>query len=162
MNKKYILGLILLICILGCSNRRVTKDHASQVSFGTQAPIFLKNQREFEIYAKDVHNIYFGINESLIKDDSILKMDELISQLKKVRNIKLLLYGYTDKTGTKAYNQKLAVRRVDAVKKMLFQSGVITSNNIVIEAKTFVRDPLISHNTIDNNPKSRRVEVYIY
>lgn len=124
--------------------------------------VLSKSQREFEIYTKNVHDIYFGSNESSLKDESILKMNKLISELKKVRNIKVILYGYTDRSGTKSYNRKIAAKRINAVKKMLLKSGVIQSNNILIETKIFDNgDPLSSYNTINNNPKSRRVDVYI-
>ncbi|NRA73823.1 MAG: OmpA family protein [Rickettsiales bacterium] len=120
------------------------------------------SKKNFVLYAQNVHSIFFSFDSATIKDDGIQKINELISQLKKVRNVKLVIYGYTDRVGTSGYNNKLALRRINAVKNRLISSGVMTANNISIEIKAVgEHDPLISHNTINNNPHSRRVDVYI-
>ena len=147
MNKKVLLMLVFLaFTTSGCCNRHVIST----------------SQQDFILYAKDPHSIFFKFDDYKIKDESIQRMNALISQLKKVRNIKLVIYGYTDRIGTNRYNNKLAKRRINAVKKMLINSGVITANNISIETKALgEQDPLISNSTINNNPHSRRVDVYI-
>jgi len=156
MNKKFISLLALIVCAEGCCERHTTTYFFSQDSLP------LKSQNDFKIYAKDVHRIYFAFDKDEIKDESIPKMNELISQLKKVRNIRLIMYGYTDRVGQNNYNHQLAIRRINAVKKILIRSGVIKTNNISIETKALGEsDPLISYNTINNNPNSRRVDVFI-
>jgi len=122
----------------------------------------MKHPEDFMVYSKEPHNIYFKFNDAKVEDEGILKMDMLIMQLKKVRNAKLVMYGYTDSVGANDYNLKLAARRIDSVKKILVQSGVITENNILIETKILgEHDPLLSYHTINNDPHSRRVEIYI-
>ena len=149
MNKSFFFILLFLtICTNSCCERcNIFKTN---------------NKKDFILYAKDPHSIFFSFDNATIKDESIQKMKELISQLKKVQNIRLVIYGYTDRVGTNHYNNKLAKRRINAVKTMLINSGVITANNISIETKALgEHDPLISYNTINNNPHSRRVDIYI-
>ena len=149
MPKKFLFIITLTaMCLTGCCNRH-SMEH-------------LQHEKDFILYAQDAHSIFFKFDDYKIRDESVQRMNELIHQLKKIRNIKLVIYGYTDRVGINQYNKKLANRRINAVKKMLINSGVITANNISIETKALgEHDPLISDNTINNNPHSRRVDVYI-
>jgi outer membrane protein OmpA-like peptidoglycan-associated protein len=152
MNYKFVLVLALIISMEGCCNRKslTMSDNAGN------------NENNFKIYANDVHSIYFGFNKANIEGQSIAKVNELVQQLKKVRHVKLVLYGYTDRLGQGTYNHNLAMRRIHSVKKLLIQNGVIKTNDILIEAKAIgENDPLISYDTINNSPKSRRVDICI-
>jgi outer membrane protein OmpA-like peptidoglycan-associated protein len=153
MKKLFVTALIL--CVASCCERHKLASSNANVLMN-----FSKN--DFRVYAKDVHSVYFEFNKAVIKDEGIARVNKLISQLKKVQHIKLVMHGYTDRVGQESYNHKLAMRRINAVKTMLIHSGVITANHITIETKALGQhDPLISYNTINNNPKSRRVDVYI-
>jgi outer membrane protein OmpA-like peptidoglycan-associated protein len=150
MNRKFVLALALIVCIGGCCYRRGMNSSVEA------------SRNDFRIFAKDTNSIYFKFDSALIQDEGIERINHLISELKKVRNVKLLIYGYADRAGRKPYNYKLSMRRINSVKKLLINSGVIKANNISIETKTVgEKDPLISYNTIDNNPTSRRVDVFI-
>lgn len=119
-------------------------------------------EQNFVEYASTVNSIFFKINSDEIKESSIPRMNILINQLRKVTDVKVVLYGYTDRTGTKKYNKDLAKSRVAAVYKVLSDSGVLENSDITITSKSFgENDPLISPQTVLNNPHSRRVDVFI-
>lgn len=119
-------------------------------------------KQQFLQYVKGKNSIYFAADSAKIEDEGVRRINEAIYNLSMVRDVKLLVYGYSDKVGTVEHNKKLAEKRVDAIKKALEYSGVIKENNIEIESKVFGEyDPLVSNDMIDNNPKSRRVDIFI-
>src|SRR5215472_19050001 len=67
--------------------------------------------------------INFEFNSSILSDGypSLLRLAELLSQH---RDYKVKVTGHTDYVGSGAYNDKLAMRRAEAVKAFLVKYGV--------------------------------------
>jgi|GEM_PF-2531258 len=127
-----------------------------------QEPVSVKQRQEFMQYAESDNRVYFKFASAKIEDEGVVRINDMIDKISIVNNVKVLLYGYTDRVGKEAYNKKLATRRVNAIKKALKDSGVIDRNNITIEVVAYGEyDPLVSFDTPDNNPKSRRVDMFI-
>jgi len=125
-------------------------------------PVSVEQKEEFIEYASGDNRVYFKCNSAKIEDEGVLRINEMLKQLSVVKDVTVVLYGYTDRVGNEADNKKLATRRVSAIKKALNDSGVISKNNIEIKVMIFGEyDPLISFNTVDNDPKSRRVDMFI-
>ncbi|MBX9811244.1 MAG: OmpA family protein [Burkholderiales bacterium] len=61
-------------------------------------------------------------------------LDDLARVLQGAKYEVILAIGHTDRIGTQAYNQKLSVRRAEAVKKYLVDKG-IEPNRIYAEGK---------------------------
>ena len=66
----------------------------------------------------------FDFDRSLVRANDRTKLDNLIDGLKGVNYDAIVVVGHTDRIGTNAYNQKLSVRRADAVKAYLVKKGV--------------------------------------
>lgn len=125
-------------------------------------PVSVEQREEFVQYADGAHSVYFKFASAKIEDEGVVRINEMIDKISIVNGVKVLLYGYTDRIGKETYNKKLATRRVNAIKKALKDSGVIDTNNIAIEiVAAGAHDPLVSFDTVDNNPKSRRVDMFI-
>lgn len=125
-------------------------------------PVSVEQRQEFVQYADGDNRVYFKFGSAKIEDEGVVRINDMIDKISIVNDVKVLLYGYTDRVGKKAYNKKLATRRVNAIKKALKDSGVIDKNNITIETVAFGEyDPLVSFDTADNNPQSRRVDMFI-
>jgi len=101
---------------------------------------------------RNVSIIVFGFDSADIKKTELKKLEAILTDLKQAEVIEIK--GYTDKIGTEEYNDKLALRRVDAVKNYLASRG-INDSKIKIEAKG--KCCYIS----DENSKNRRVEIWI-
>jgi len=69
----------------------------------------------------------------------------------------LSVFGYTDDTGSAEYNQKLSLRRADAVRDYLVQSGL---NPSIINVKGYGKtSPLVPDTDAEARAKNRRVEI---
>ena len=118
---------------------------------------------EFIQYAKGKNTVYFKSGSAEIEDEGISRVNEAIFNLSLVNNIKVILYGYSDRVENLSHKKKLAEKRVAAIKKAFEHSGVIKENNITVEAVVFGEyDPLVSFEEVGNNPKSRRVDIFIF
>lgn len=125
-------------------------------------PVSYQQTEEFVDYANSGNSVYFKFGSAKIENEGVKRVNELIYRLSIVRDVDVLLYGYDDKAGEGSHNKKLAEQRVHAIKKALEDSGVLKEGNIRIKAVSYgEHDPLVSFGTVDNNPKSRRVDVFI-
>jgi Outer membrane protein and related peptidoglycan-associated (lipo)proteins len=88
--------------------------------------------------------IHFDFNKADIKKEYIPLLKEVAKVLKENPNINLRIEGYTDDIGTKAYNQKLALRRAMAVKDFLVKEGIKPER---IQVVGFGKERYIAENT---------------
>jgi Outer membrane protein and related peptidoglycan-associated (lipo)proteins len=88
--------------------------------------------------------IHFDFNKANIKKEYIPLLKEVAKILKENPNINLRIEGYTDDIGTKAYNQKLALKRAMAVKNFLVKEGIKPER---IQIVGFGKERYIAENT---------------
>jgi OOP family OmpA-OmpF porin len=69
--------------------------------------------------------VLFEFNRALLKPEGKAKLDELATQAKGLNDLEVVIgIGYADRLGPKKYNQKLSVRRAEAVKAYLVEQGI--------------------------------------
>ena len=86
-------------------------------------------------------------------------MRKLADFLQQYPNRQVLIEGYTDDTGSAAYNEALSLRRADAVDSVLVGMGVAAQRVATVGyGKDF---PIASNSSDTNRALNRRVEVYI-
>lgn len=101
----------------------------------------------------------FDFDKSALKPAAITSLDNLVGQIKSLALEVIIATGHTDSVGTDAYNQKLSVRRAEAVKKHLVSKG-IANNRIQIEGKG-ESQPVADNKTDDGRAKNRRVQIEV-
>jgi OOP family OmpA-OmpF porin len=79
-------------------------------------------------------DVLFDFDRAEIKPEGQQKLDELQGRMKGVSVEVVIAIGHADRLGGDAYNQKLSVRRADAVKKYLVSKGT-EQNRVYTEGK---------------------------
>ena len=102
---------------------------------------------------------FFDFDKSVLKPDGKAKLDDLTSKLQGMNLEVIIAVGHTDSIGTDAYNQRLSVRRAEAVKAYLVSKG-IEANRVYTEGKG-EKQPVADNNTSEGRAKNRRVEIEV-
>jgi len=76
----------------------------------------------------------FDFDKAVIKPDAKGKLDDLVGKIKGVNLEVVIAIGHADRIGSDKYNDKLSLRRADAVKAYLVSKG-IPANRIYTEGK---------------------------
>ncbi len=104
--------------------------------------------------------LYFDFDRDSVKGKYQEKLAALSQYIKYDDSVEIVfLNGYTDSKGSRGYNQKLAERRVDSVKKILQQQGVDDSR---FKLSAFgEKHPAASNRTPQGRALNRRVYIRI-
>ncbi len=102
---------------------------------------------------------FFDFNKSVLKPEAKAKLDDLTGKLKGISLEVIIAVGHTDAIGGEAYNQKLSVRRAEAVKAYLVSKG-IEPNRVYTEGKG-KKQPVADNKTAEGRAKNRRVEIEV-
>ena len=107
-------------------------------------------------YAADA---FFDFDKAVLKPEGKAKLDDLASKVKGINLEVIIAVGHTDSIGSDAYNQKLSVRRAEAVKAYLVSKG-IEKNRVYTEGKG-EKQPVADNKTKEGRAKNRRVEIEV-
>lgn len=144
--KKYVLtlvaGLILSVC--------------AQPAEPTPPPPPPAPVSERVTFAADV---FFDFTEDTLKPEGQAMLDDLVSKMMGINLEAIIAVGHTDAIGDNAYNQKLSVRRAQAVKNYLVGKGV-QKNRVYTEGKG-KKQPVADTKTAEGRAKNRRVVIEV-
>ena len=107
-------------------------------------------------YAADA---FFDFDKSALKPEGRAKLDDLIGKIKGINLEVIIAVGHTDSVGSNNYNQKLSVKRAEAVKAYLVTKG-IEKNRVYTEGKG-EKQPVADNKTSEGRAKNRRVEIEV-
>jgi len=107
-------------------------------------------------YAADA---FFDFDKAVLKPEGKAKLDDLVDKVKSINLEVIIAVGHTDSVGTDTYNQKLSVRRAEAVKAYLVSKG-IEKNRVYTEGKG-EKQPVADNKTAEGRAKNRRVEIEV-
>ena len=102
---------------------------------------------------------FFDFDKAVLKPEGRAKLDDLISKMGAINLEVIIAVGHTDSIGTDAYNQRLSVRRSEAVKAYLTSKG-IEKNRVYTEGKG-KKQPIADNKSAEGRAKNRRVEVEV-
>lgn len=100
---------------------------------------------------------FFDFDKAVLKDEFKPELDRIAETLVADTSAQILVQGHTDTVGTAAYNQRLSVRRAEAVAAYLESKGV-SRDRMTIQGFGFTR---LAVPTPPNTPepRNRRVEI---
>ena len=102
---------------------------------------------------------FFDFDKSTLKPEAQAKLDDLVSKTKGINLEVIIAVGHTDSVGSDAYNQKLSIRRSEAVKAYLVGKGV-EPNRVYTEGKG-EKQPVADNKTAEGRAKNRRTEIEV-
>jgi OmpA-OmpF porin, OOP family len=102
---------------------------------------------------------FFDTGKSIVKPEGKAKLDDLVSKMGAINLEVIIAVGHTDSVGSDASNQKLSVRRSEAVKAYLSSKGV-EKNRVYTEGKG-EKQPVADNKTKEGKAKNRRVEIEV-
>ena len=107
-------------------------------------------------YAADT---FFDFDKSVLKPAAKAKLDDLLDKIKSINLEVIIAIGHTDSVGSDEYNNKLSMRRSNAVKAYLVSKGV-DKTRIYTEGKG-ESQPVADNKTKEGRAKNRRVEIEV-
>lgn len=103
--------------------------------------------------------VRFDTNKATLSTIAKANLKKLVPVFNTYDNTNIVIYGYTDSTGSVEYNQTLSAKRANSVKDYLATNGV---DNARFETKGLgVNDPIATNETAEGRSKNRRVEFAI-
>ena len=104
-------------------------------------------------------NITFNSDSADINSGFYPVLNSVAKVLNKYSNSTVMVMGYTDSTGTVAYNQSLSQQRAQSVASYLMGQGVKSSRFEVMGMG--ISNPIASNSTAEGRAQNRRVEIKI-
>lgn len=104
-------------------------------------------------------DVLFGTDKSQLASGGMRNVQKLGEFLKEFRQHNVMIEGFTDSTGSNDYNQKLSLRRANAVRTALIDMGV-NSDRIATRGYGEMF-PVANNNTAAGRQQNRRVEIII-
>lgn len=102
---------------------------------------------------------FFDFNKTALKPEGKAKLDDLADKVKGLNLEVVIAVGHTDSVGSDAYNDKLSVKRSEAVKSYLAGKG-IDASKIYTEGKG-EKQPVADNKSAEGRAKNRRVEIEV-
>jgi len=104
-------------------------------------------------------NITFATNSSNISADFYRVLDSVALVINEFEKTYVDVYGYTDSTGSEAYNQTLSEARASSVASYLMSQKVITQR--VVTRGMGESQPIATNDTPEGRSLNRRVEIIL-
>lgn len=102
---------------------------------------------------------FFDFDKAILKPEAKVKLDDMTSKLKDMNLEVIIATGHTDSVGTDEYNQKLSIRRAEAVKAYIISRG-IDAKRVFSEGKG-EKQPVADNKTKDGRAQNRRVVIEV-
>ncbi|MFW5500998.1 MULTISPECIES: OmpA family protein [unclassified Maridesulfovibrio] len=102
-------------------------------------------------------NFNFGFDKYQITDEMVPALTEAATMLEEFPNLKVMVGGHTDSSGSEAYNQGLSERRAKSVADWLAANGIAPER---LEVKGYGEmNPKYDNKTKEGRKLNRRVEI---
>jgi outer membrane protein OmpA-like peptidoglycan-associated protein len=101
--------------------------------------------------------VFFDFNRSTLTPEARSIVQAAVADAERTGMVKVRVTGHTDTVGSESYNQRLSVKRANAVKAEMVQDG-LDGRQIAIEGRGF-HDPLVPTGPGVREPQNRRAVI---
>ncbi len=105
------------------------------------------------------NSVRFDTNKATLTPTAKANLDKLVKVFRDYPDTNIVVYGYTDNTGSVELNQKLSENRANSVKAYLSGKGILASRFTITGMG--IADPIATNDTPDGRTQNRRVEFAI-
>ena len=105
------------------------------------------------------NSVRFDTSKSTLTNTAKANLDRLVPVFKEYADTDIVIYGYTDSTGSMELNQKLSEQRAATVKNYLAAKGLTTAR--FTTTGLGIADPIATNETTEGKSQNRRVEFAI-
>ena len=117
----------------------------------------VKGENGIQVYLKN--DILFDVNSAVLSTQAMQTLKDLNRVLKKYPKNRIVVQGFTDSTGSDAYNKTLSTQRAQAVYNYLIANGLKTLSITYIGYGE--SNPIASNDTEAGRAQNRRVVLAI-
>jgi outer membrane protein OmpA-like peptidoglycan-associated protein len=130
---------------------KLTVDNGKNCTNTAAAPISIEKKVVL------TSEVLFDFNKSVIKPAGVQALAPVVQALRDQPTLRAELVGHTDSVGSDEYNQRLSLRRAEAVRNHLVSQG-INPARITVDGRG-ESQPEVPNDTEANRAKNRRVEI---
>jgi len=105
------------------------------------------------------NSVRFDTNKSTLTTTAKANLDKLVPVFKSYADTDIVIYGYTDSTGSAEYNLNLSQQRANSVEKYLESKGLNMLRFKMVGMG--IADPIATNDTPEGRSQNRRVEFAI-
>jgi outer membrane protein OmpA-like peptidoglycan-associated protein len=105
------------------------------------------------------NSVRFDTNKSTLTATAKANLDKLVPVFKSYADTDIVIYGYTDSTGSAEYNLNLSQQRANSVEKYLESKELNMSRFKMVGMG--IADPIATNDTPEGRSQNRRVEFAI-
>ena len=103
--------------------------------------------------------VRFDTSKSSLTPTAKTNLDKLVKVFNEYPDTNIIIYGYTDSTGSVGFNQTLSEQRAASVKNYLASKGIVSAR--ITSKGMGIADPIASNETVEGRTQNRRVEFAI-
>lgn len=108
---------------------------------------------------KEKYIIPFAVNTATLSKQAYVQLEKLIEYIKSNPDVRLIIEGHADKSGSRLKNKLLAQDRAEAVRDYILLNGICAERLTTIGKGSSV--PIADNIASEGRNKNRRVDIYI-
>lgn len=105
--------------------------------------------------------VLFAVNQWKLSDEAKQRLSDLAKQADGLDRYVIEVQGFTDKTGSPSYNDRLSQERAEAVARFLTVEHKIPVRNITMLGEGYA-EPVANDRTREGRKQNRRVEIRLW
>jgi len=144
MIHRLFIATILSILLLGCHNSGLQRG-------------FARTGEAWELELPSA--ILFTSDAASVKPQSRAQLEQIANLLQGMKIVSLRIDGHTDATGSDAYNERLSLRRAQAVADILVEAGL--PKDLLQVRGLGKRLPVLDNKTAQGRAQNRRVAIVV-